>query len=87
MELLDGIIDSSSKKITLKIDSSTLNFDDIQKLKKTLSKHKGSKPLYFDIHDPKNEFKMNMISELLKVSITKELLINLERDEFLYKLN
>ena len=87
MELLDGIIDSSSKKITLKIDSTTLNLDEVQKLKKTLSKHKGSKPVYFDIIDPKNEFKLNMISEQARVSITKELLVSLEKDEFIYKLN
>ncbi|MBT4221686.1 MAG: DNA polymerase III subunit alpha, partial [Cryomorphaceae bacterium] len=57
MELLDGIIDSSSKKITFKIDSSNFNENEIKKLKNTLSKHKGSKPVYFDIHDSKNKFK------------------------------
>ena len=87
MELLDGIIDSSSKKITIKIDSSTLNFDEVKKLKKIFSKHKGSKPVYFDIHDTNNEFKLNMISEQTKVSITKDLLSSLEKEEFLYKLN
>jgi DNA polymerase-3 subunit alpha len=87
MELLDGIIDSSSKKITLKIDSTTLNFDEVKKLKKILSKHKGSKPVYFDIIDPKKEFKLNMISEHSRVSITKDLLISLEKEEFSYKLN
>ena len=87
MELLDGIIDSSSKKITLKIDSTTLNLDEVQKLKKTLLKYKGSKPVYFDIIDPKNEFKLNMISEQARVSITKDLLVSLEKDEFIYKLN
>ena len=87
MELLDGIIDSSSKKITIKIDSSTLNFDEVKKLKKIFSKHKGSKPVYFDILDTNNEFKLNMISEQTKVSITKDLLSSLEKEEFLYKLN
>ena len=87
MELLDGIIDSSSKKITLKIDSTSLNLDEVKKLKKTLSKHKGSKPVYFDIFDSKNEFKLNMISEKTKVSINKDLLTSLEKDEFIYKLN
>ena len=87
MELLDGIIDSSSKKITLKIDSRTLNLDEVKKLKKILSKHKGSKPVYFDILDTNNEFKLNMISEQTKVSITKDLLSSLEKEEFLYKLN
>ena len=87
MELLDGIIDSSSKKITLKIDSTSLNLDEVKKLKKTLSKHKGSKPVYFDIFDPKNEFKLNMISEKTRVSINKDLLTSLEKDEFIYKLN
>jgi DNA polymerase-3 subunit alpha len=87
MELLDGIIDSSSKKITFKIDSSNFNENEVKKLKNTLSKHKGSKPVYFDIHDSKNKFKLNMISEQSKVSITKELLVSLEQDEFRYKLN
>ena len=87
MELLDGIIDSSSKKITIKIDSSTLNFDEVKKLKKIFSKHKGSKPVYFDILDTNNEIKLNMISQETKVSITKDLLISLEKEEFSYKLN
>ena len=87
MELLDGIIDSSSKKITLKIDSSTLNLDEVKKLKKIFSKHKGSKPVYFDILDTNNEIKLNMISQQTKVSITKDLLTSLEKEEFLYKLN
>ena len=87
MELLDGIIDSSSKKITLKIDSSTLNLDEVKKLKKIFSKHKGSKPVYFDILDTNNEIKLNMISQQTKVSITKDLLTSLEKEEFSYKLN
>ena len=76
-----------SKKITFKIDSSNFNENEVAKLKNTLSKHKGSKPVYFDIHDSKNKFKLNMISEQAKVSITKELLVSLEQDEFRYKLN
>ena len=87
VELMDGIIDSNSKKITLRVDSSAIVNDDIKKLKSTLSKFKGSSPVYFDIHDSKNEFKLNMISEDTKVNISKELLISLEQDEFLYKLN
>ena len=87
MELLDGIIDSSSKKITLKIDSSTLNLDEVKKLKKIFSKHKGSNPVYFDILDTNNEIKLNMISQQTKVSITKDLLKSLEKEEFSYKLN
>ena len=87
MELLDGIIDSSSKKITLKIDSSTLNLDEVKKLKKIFSKHKGSKPVYFDIVDTNNEINLNMISQQTKVSINKDLLTSLEKEEFSYKLN
>ena len=87
VELLDGIINSNSKKITLKVDSKSINNDDILKLKSTLTKYKGSSPVYFDIHDSKNEFKLNMISEDTRVNISKELLSSLEEDEFLYKLN
>ena len=87
VELMDGIIDSNSKKITLRVDSTAIVNDNIKKLKSTLSKFKGSSPVYFDIHDSKNEFKLNMISEDTKVNISKELLISLEEDEFSYKLN
>ena len=87
MELLDGIIDSSSKKITLRIESSNFNKNEVKRLKDTFSKHKGSKPVYFDIHDSKNDFKLNMLSEEAKVSITKDLLLSLEENEFVYKLN
>ena len=87
IELLEGIINSNSKKITLKVDSKSIKNEDILKLKSTLSKYKGSCPVYFDIHDSKNEFKLNMISEDTKVNISKELLLSLEEDEFLYKLN
>ena len=67
--------------------SKSINNDDILKLKSTLTKYKGSSPVYFDIHDSKNEFKLNMISEDTRVNISKELLSSLEEDEFLYKLN
>ena len=87
IELLDGIINSNSKKITLKVDSKSIKNNDILKLKSTLTKYKGSSPVYFDIHDSKNEFKLNMISEDTKVNISKELLLSLEENEFLYKLN
>ena len=87
IELLDGIITSSSKKITLKIDSSLIKEDDILKLGNILKKFKGSKPLYFDIHDIDNEFKLNMISEDKKVDISKDLLMALDNEEFTYKLN
>ena len=87
IELLDGIINSNSKKITLKVDSKSIKNDDILKLKFTLSKYKGSCPVYFDINDSNNEFTLNMISEDTKVNISKELLLSLEEDEFQYKLN
>ena len=60
---------------------------EVKKLKKIFSKHKGSKPVYFDILDTNNEIKLNMISQQTKVSITKDLLTSLEKEEFLYKLN
>ena len=84
-------LDISNKNDVIKIighpHSKSINNDDILKLKSTLTKYKGSSPVYFDIHDSKNEFKLNMISEDTKVNISKELLLSLEEDEFLYKLN
>ena len=73
IELLDGIINSNSKKITLKVDSKSINNDDILKLKSTLTKYKGSSPVYFDIHDSKNEFKnVNLGLKLLVAPLSHQ---------------
>ena len=85
-KILVGLTDKQINKIDLP-ENVHEAIRELKKLKNTLSKHKGSKPVYFDIHDSKNKFKLNMISEQAKVSITKELLVSLEQDEFRYKLN
>ena len=86
IELLDGIIHTNSKKITLKINSSSVKLEEVKKLKAIINKYKGNKPLYFDIIDKENEFKLNMISEDLKVSISRDLLISLEKENFEYHI-
>ncbi len=86
-ELLNGIIESNAKKITVKLDLNKLEDQDIKLLKKNLSKHKGKNPLYFDIYDSDKEIKLSLISEKTKVSIGRDLLKMLDEDKFLYKLN
>ena len=86
-ELLNGIIESNAKKITVKLDLKKLEDQDIKLLKKNLSKHKGKNPLYFDIYDSDKEIKLSLISEKTKVSIGRDLLKMLDEDKFLYKLN
>ena len=86
VELLDGIINTNSKKITLKINSSSVSLQEVKRLKTIINKFKGNKPLYFDIIDKEKEFKLNMISEDLKVSISRDLLISLEKENFVYQI-
>jgi len=86
-ELLNGIIESNAKKITLKLDIKNLEEDQIKLLSKKLSKHKGKHPLYFDVYDPEKEIKLSLISENNKVSITRDLLKTLEENKLNYKLN
>ena len=86
-ELLNGIIETNAKKITLKMDIKNLEEEQIKLLSKKLSKHKGKNPLYFDVYDSEKEIKLSLISEKNKVSITRDLLKTLEENKLHYKLN
>ena len=86
-ELLNGVIESNAKKITLKLDIKNLEEDQIKLLSKKLSKHKGKHPLYFDVYDSEKKIKLSLISENNKVSITRDLLKTLEENKLHYKLN
>ncbi|MGI9549685.1 MAG: DNA polymerase III subunit alpha [Aurantibacter sp.] len=85
--LLQDVMDSYAKKLTIKLDIDKLQEDRIRALKKAITSHKGDHTLNFVIYEMEEEIKVNMISRKRKVQISSELLSTLEEADVHYKLN
>ncbi len=85
--LLQDVMETYAKKLTIKLDIKTLNENYVHDLKETLSFHKGEHPLSFVIYEMEEQIKVNMPSRRQKVQISSELLNVLEEKEVHFKLN
>lgn len=85
--LLQDVMDSYAKKLTIKLDIGKLQEERIKILKKAISAHKGDHTLNFVVYEMEEEIKVNMISRKQKVQINSELLSSLEEADIHYKLN
>ncbi len=85
--LLQEVMETYAKKLTIKLDIKTLNENYVHDLKETLSFHKGEHPLSFVIYEMEEQIKVNMPSRRQKVQISSELLNTLEEKQVHFKLN
>ncbi len=85
--LLQDVMDTFAKKLTIKLNIDTLREEHIGQLKNTLVAHKGEHALNFMVYAMHDEIKVNLLSRKQKVRISSELLVQLEEDQVLYKLN
>ncbi|MFL2604039.1 MAG: DNA polymerase III subunit alpha [Flavobacteriaceae bacterium] len=86
-EMLYNTIEKNAKKLTLQLDVKKINEEKIDALKEHLKSFKGDKPLVFNIYDPEKKIKLTLNSKKQKVKITQDLLNELDRQEWYYKLN
>lgn len=85
--LLQDVMDTFAKKLTILLEISQLRENRIQELQDTLSAHKGNHPLSFTVYESEEAIKVQLNSRKQKIQITSELLNVLQKQEFLYKLN
>jgi len=85
--LLQEVMETYAKKLTIKLNIDELKEDNIHQLKDTLVSHKGNHPLNFVIYEMEEEIKVRLSSRKQKVQISSELLATLEESEVHYKLN
>ena len=85
--LLQDVMETFAKKLTIKLNIDELREESIDDLKNTLVPHKGSHPLNFVVYEMEQEIKVNLSSRKQKVQISSELLHQLEEKEVHYKLN
>ncbi len=87
MELLQDVLESHSKKLTINIQINDLNKLNIQKINKLLTNYKGQKVLTFVVYDTAEKLKLTMPSRKIKVDISNEFLNELEQQHINFKLN
>ena len=85
--LLQEVMETYAKKLTIKLNIDELKEDNIGALKDTLVSHTGSHPLHFVVYEMEEEIKVNLASRKQKVQISSELLQLLAEKEVHYKLN
>lgn len=85
--MLQDVMETFAKKLTIKLDISQLKEERILDLKDTLISHEGNHPLNFVVYEMEEKIKVNMSCRKQKVNISSELLLQLREKEVHYKLN
>jgi len=85
--LLQDVMDTYARKLTIKLDISKLKTEDVAGLKDTFSVHRGDHPLNFVVYEMEEAIKVNLSCRRQKVQISSELLKELEQMEVHFKLN
>jgi len=85
--LLQDVMESCARKLTIQLDIEQLHENRIRQLKDTLKSFKGKHPLNFVVYEMEEAIKVNLTSRKQKVHISSELLLQLQDQEVHYKLN
>ncbi len=85
--LLQEVMETYAKKLTIKLNIDELKEEVIHQLKDTLVMHQGSHPLNFVVYEMNQQIKVKLSSRKQKVQISSELLASLKENEVHYTLN
>jgi DNA polymerase-3 subunit alpha len=85
--MLQDVMESFAKKLTIQLDIDQLHAQRIQELQDTLRAFKGKHPLNFVVYQMEDEIKVKLSSRRQKVQISTELLHQLSAQEIHFKLN
>jgi len=87
IQQLQDVLEKMAKKITLNLPIESIDKAAIEEFDRVFKKHQGSQHLNFMIIDREEKLKLNMPSRNSKISITKELIEELNEQEWSFKLN
>ena len=87
IEMLQDILEKSSKKIILQFKIDDILNPKMETLKKLVQEHKGNHALEFFFYETEEEIQLQLRSKKHKVKISQELLNDLHRENFIFKLN
>ncbi|MEE2616565.1 MAG: DNA polymerase III subunit alpha [Bacteroidota bacterium] len=86
-KLLQDVVKSFARKLSIQLNLDDIEEDKIDKIKKLLVKHKGDHNLSFVVYDEKEKMKIDMHTSKHKINISQELLELLDQGKIYYKLN
>ena len=87
MQMLQDILANLAKKITLQLDINTIDQKMIATLEDFLERHKGENKVQFILYDLEEKMKLTMPSRTKKIAITNELISELDKMNYTFKLN
>jgi DNA polymerase-3 subunit alpha len=85
--LLQDILESFTKKLTLKLRVDHLEASKIERIKEIVQEHPGNLPLHFSLYEMEESIKVDFVSRKQKIAISNELLAALEAKDIHYSLN
>ena len=85
--LLQDVLETYAKKLTLQLSLDQVQPERIASLKDILRSHKGKHSLNFSIYEMEDNMKIHMNSRKQRIQISAELLAELESNDVHYKLN
>ncbi|MBN2867299.1 MAG: DNA polymerase III subunit alpha, partial [Flavobacteriaceae bacterium] len=86
-QLLQDVLESYAKKLSIQLNIKDLDVEKIQRLKGLVSLHPGNQALNFVVYDNRDQVKLTMTSRKQKVKVSQELLDELENEQVYFKLN
>lgn len=86
-QLLQDVLESYAKKLSIQLNIKDLDVEKIQRLKDLVSLHPGNQALNFVVYDNRDQVKLTMPSRKQKVKVSQELLDELENEQVYFKLN
>jgi DNA polymerase-3 subunit alpha len=87
MQMLQEVMDSQAKKLTINMSIDDLKEEMLNELRNIIMDNDGDKHLKIVIYDAEEKVKVEMPSKKFKVAISNKLLKQLEKEQINYKLN
>ncbi|HET8854834.1 MAG TPA: DNA polymerase III subunit alpha [Salinimicrobium sp.] len=86
-QMLQDVMESNAKKLTIQLDIEDLQEEKIDFLEEVFKAHDGGNQLNFVVYEQKEKIKVHMSSRRQKIRISQELLNLLEEQQIHFKLN
>ena len=87
IQMLQEVMKSYAKKLTIQLDVNDLQEERITTLKDLFRSHRGDAALNFVVYEAEEKVKLHMPSRKQRVDISAELVESLEESQIHYKLN
>lgn len=87
IQQLQDVMEKMAKKITIQLPIEGIDEKVVNSIEAVFTRHKGNQVLNFVIYDREEKLKLTMPSRSSKVEITKELIDELNENEWSFKLN